>query len=98
VIDDGITQDAIEPGYGRLFLAKLAGCLECAQVSDLEDVLSGGAIIHAALNEAQKLLAQAKELVEFGGSHLLVFCQLSTLTLDIARWTPNPDRFRTGGK
>lgn len=69
VIDDGVAQDAIEPGYGRLVAAKFGGLFDGAHVGDLNDVIGGGGGVDTTLQEVEKLLPLAEEVVDRAGRH-----------------------------
>jgi hypothetical protein len=71
VIDDGISQDAVEPGDGRLVVAQFGGLLHCAHVSGLKDVFSRGERVHTSLDEAEKLASLEDEIRYGGGLHLV---------------------------
>ena len=69
VVDDGVAQDAIEPGYSRLVAAKLGGLFDGAHVSDLNDVIGGGGSIDTTVQEVEKLLPLAEKVVDGAWGH-----------------------------
>ena len=62
VIDDGIAQDAVEPGDGRLFAAQARSLFERAGVGALQNVLRGGEGFDAPLEKAEKLLSLKRQI------------------------------------
>jgi hypothetical protein len=64
MVDDGVAQDAVEPGGGRLVAANGGGLLEGAQVGGLQNVLRGGGVFYAVLQEAKKLAALGEQDVD----------------------------------
>ena len=68
VVDDGVAEDAVEPGYDGLFRGLGAG-FEGADVGGLEDVLGEGWAFDAAPQEAEELAAVVEERVEGGLGH-----------------------------
>jgi len=81
VIDEGVAQDAVEPGDGGFILAQLAGRFERTDVGRLQDVFSERAIAEAAIEKAEELPAEIEKRcwdwichmqgVGAGGSRLL---------------------------
>jgi hypothetical protein len=69
VVYDGVSQDAIEPGYGRLVAAKLGGLFDGAHVGDLNDVIGGGGSVDATVQKVEKLLPLAKKVVDGACGH-----------------------------
>ena len=61
VVDDGVAQDAVEPGDGGLVAAEGGGLLHGADVGGLDDVLGGGAGGYAAFDELEELLSLVDE-------------------------------------
>ena len=64
VVDDGIAQDAIKPGYGRLVVVERGGFFHRAHVSALEDVFGGRRSIDAALDELKESAPLKDEIVD----------------------------------
>ena len=61
VIDEGVAQDAVEPGHGGLTLAQSAGGFERTDVSRLQNVFGERAIAQAALEKAEELPAEIEQ-------------------------------------
>jgi hypothetical protein len=57
VVDDGVAEDAVEPGDHGLFAAECGGLLDGAGVSGLDDVLGGVGGVDAPLHEVKELFA-----------------------------------------
>lgn len=55
VIDDGVAEDAVEPGDGGGFGVQLGAVLDGAEVSVLQDIFRNGAGFHALFEEAEEL-------------------------------------------
>ena len=68
VVDDGVAEDAVEPGDDGLFGWGGLG-LEGADVGGLQDVLGEGGIFDAAPDEAEELAAVVEERIEGGLGH-----------------------------
>jgi len=58
VVDDGVAQNAIEPGDRRLLIAQAAGVLEGAHVCRLQNVFGEGAVIDSTGEKSKELLPQ----------------------------------------
>jgi hypothetical protein len=57
VVDDGVAQDAVEPGHSGLFAAEAGGLLNGADVGALDDVLGGIGGVDAPAHEVKELFA-----------------------------------------
>ena len=57
VVDDGVAQDAIEPGDGRLFIAQDGGVFDGADVGALDDVFRDGRGVDSALYEMEEVIS-----------------------------------------
>ncbi len=68
-IDDGVAQDTVEPGDGRLVVAQGITVAKSAHVGGLEDVFGERAVVDAALDEAEELGAEFEQRVECGFGH-----------------------------
>jgi hypothetical protein len=58
VVDDGVAEDAVEPGHGGFVLTQVAAGFKSAHVGGLKNVLRNGAIFDAALDKAKELIAK----------------------------------------
>lgn len=54
VVDDGVAQDAVEPGEGGFFAAELLRLFDGPDVGALDDVLGGGGRVHMFLYEVKE--------------------------------------------
>jgi hypothetical protein len=57
VVDDGVAQDAIEPGDGRLFTAQDGGVFDGANIGALDDVFRYGRRVNSALYEMEEMIS-----------------------------------------
>jgi hypothetical protein len=62
VIDDGVAEDAVEPGDGGLVAAQSGGLLDGADVGTLNDVFCGCGGFDAPLHEAKELASLEDEV------------------------------------
>ena len=65
-VDDGVAEDAVEPGHGRLVVAQGGGGIEHAEVGALQDVFGEGTVVDAPLEEAEELRTEAQKRREGG--------------------------------
>jgi len=57
VVDDGVAQDAIEPGDGRLFTTQDGGVFDGADIGALDDVFRDGTGVDSALHEMEEVIS-----------------------------------------
>jgi hypothetical protein len=57
VIDNGVAQDAIEPGDGRFFTAQDRGVFDGADIGGLDDVFRDGRGVDSALYEMEEVIS-----------------------------------------
>lgn len=69
VVDDSVAQDAIEPGYGGLFVVQRRGLLHCADIGTLQDVFGSGWRCDAVLDELEEFAPLKDETVDGFGLH-----------------------------
>ena len=69
VVDDGIAQDAVEPGDGGLVAAQGCCLLHGANIGGLDDVLGDSAGSHSSFNEVEELSSLVEESGERGSCH-----------------------------
>lgn len=86
VVNDGVSQDAVEPRDGRLVAAQVGGLLHCAYVGGLKDVFSRGKRFDTPLHEAQELASLENQIGYGGGLHLV---RIETAEGVEARSTPH---------
>jgi len=69
VVDNGVAQDAIEPGYGRLGLVERRGLFHGADVGVLQDVFGGGRRIDTTPDKLEEPASLKDEIVDGFGLH-----------------------------
>jgi hypothetical protein len=63
VIDDGVAQDAIEPGDGRLFTAQDVGVFDGADIGALDDVFRDRGGVDSSLHKMEEVISLLNEAV-----------------------------------
>ena len=69
VVDDGIAQDAIEPGNDGLFFPQPMRGLECAHIGRLQDIFGNRGLVDASTQESEELAAEIEQCMECGIGH-----------------------------
>ena len=69
VVDDGVAEHPIKPGYGAFVISQQVAALQAADESGLQEVFGGGGVIHALAKEGQELLPAVQQAAEGFGSH-----------------------------
>ncbi len=69
MVDDGVAEKAIKPGYGAFVVPEGLAALQAADEGGLQEVLGGGGVVYALAEEGQELFPAVEEAAEGFGSH-----------------------------
>lgn len=69
MIDDGVAQYAVEPGYRAFIVPEGVAALQAADEGGLQEVFGGGGVVYAFAEEGQELLPAVEQAAEGFGSH-----------------------------